>query len=136
MEKMSKEQFEEFLWDFKKLFEDGMSLVLDDYIGDVLQDILDTLRINADLNISWREEFDCHQYFFQLKNQEDKEGFIDLADELKCLLDNGVVIVKDYPVYSAISEVLGRCGFEHTVTRDTNFDDEDIWVVSLIKEVA
>lgn len=133
MEKMNKEQFREFLGDFKKLFEDGMSLVLDDYIGDALQDILDTLHIRVDLNISWREEFDCHQYFFQLKNPEDNEGFVVLADELKYLLDNGVVIVKDYPMYSAISEVVGRCGFEHTVTRDANFDDEDIWVVSLIK---
>ena len=136
MEKMNKEQFGEFLWSFKKLFEDGMSLVLEDYIGDVTQDILDTLHINYDLNVSWREEFDCHQYFFQLKNQQDNEDFVEVADELKYLLDNGVVIVKNYQMCSEISEIVGRCGFAHTVEQDSNFDDEAIWVVNLTEEVA
>lgn len=130
---MNREQFADFLRNFKWLFSEGMVSIYDS--SEVMEDILDTLpAIRYDIHKMWSNEFECYTYFIKLTDGQDTTQFEELAQNLEYLLRNNIVIVKSYDEYNNICNFIGRLGIKHSGEVETNFANERIWVIGIDRE--
>lgn len=132
---MNREQFKEFVREFKWLFDCDAVVLYEEDICDMLQDILDTLpAVRYDMTPMWSNEFGCQSYFIQIKEGQDAKQFVELSWNLEYLLKTNVVIVKNYDDYNNICSVLGRLGIKTATEVETNFDNERIWIIGIDRE--
>lgn len=131
---MKREWVRYFVQQLKSLVEDDAVVIYEEDVCEKMQDIFDTIPVKYNMNITAEEMFGGEAYYFKLVGNNNKEEFMELANNLEYLLRNNMVVVKSYTDFNNICNVIGRLGIKHSREVETNFDNERIWVIGIDRE--
>ncbi|QEM43281.1 hypothetical protein CHOTACABRAS_227 [Bacillus phage Chotacabras] len=131
---MKREWVRYFVQQLKSLVEDDAVVIYEEDVCEKMQDIFDTIPVKYNMNIIAEEMFGGEAYYFKLVGNNNKEEFMELANNLEYLLRNNMVVVKSYTDFNNICNVIGRLGIKHKREVETNFAYERIWVIGIDRE--